>query len=116
MGHTQLMKDLHKEFGHVLDNSSDGVYLWLDEENMICNKNLAKMFGYTVKEMCSKKSFLSSFVADKDQHKFSSNYQKSIAMLSRPVRFKFHGVKKNGSIFLAETDMIHISFGGHAIA
>jgi len=115
--HKQVMKDLEKEFGLLMKHSTDGVYLWLDEENMICNDKLAKMFGYsTPKEMCSKCAFLENFVAEKDRQKFSSNYHKSIAPLSSPARFKFHAVRKDGSTFLAETDMIPISFKGHAIA
>ena len=114
--HKQVIMELGKEFAPLMENSPDGVYLWLDEENMICNKRLADMFGYTIKEMCSQSSFLDSFVAEKDQKLFSMNYHKSIAPLASPVRFKFHGIKKDGSTFLTETDMIPISFKGHAIA
>ena len=116
LSHKQVMKDLGKEFGPLMANSPDGIYFWLDEDNMICNEKLAKMFGYSVSEMCSKTSFLGTFIANKDQTKFSRNYQKSIAPLASPVRFKFSAVRKNGSTFAAETDMIPISYKGHAIA
>ncbi len=114
--HKNLMKELEEHFADVFRQSPDGVYLWLDESNMICNEQLAKLFGYSVKDMTSKKQFLETFVAPKDQEKFSKNYHTSIAPLSSPVRFTFAGVKKDGSTFAAETDMIPISYKGHAIA
>ena len=115
-GHKLVMKELAKEFGPLMEHSTDGIYFWLDEKNMICNEKLAKMFGYTINEMCSKRSFLDSFIAEKDQKKFAMNYQKSVAPLASPVRFKFQAVRKNGSKFAAETDMIPISYKGHVIA
>jgi len=115
--HGKLIKDLEGQFRPVLDNSADGVYLWLDETHMICNEKLAKMFGYkNAKEFSRVSPFLDKFVAEKDQEMFSKQYHGHIATLSRPARFRFHGLRKGGQKFLAETDMIPITFQGHAIA
>ena len=114
--HKGIIKELSEQFAPVLKHSTDGVYLWLDEENMICNDKLAKMFDYSVKELCSEHPFLETFVAEKDRELFSMNYHKSVAPLARPVTFRFRGIRKDGSTFQAETDMIPISWQGHAIA
>ena len=114
--HNKMIGELAKEFKPVLDNSTDGVYLWLDNDNMICNEKFAKMFGYTVKEMQSNGDFLGKLVAEKDQKMFAENYNKSIAQLTSPVSFKFTGIKKDGSKVKAETVMIPITFKNHAIA
>lgn len=115
--HKKLMNDLETNFTPVLNHSTDGVYLWLDENHMICNEKLAKMFGYKdAKELCKTTPFLDKFVAEKDQMMFSKMYQTHIANLSSPTTFKFRGVKKDGKTALFETDMIPITFMGHAIA
>jgi PAS domain-containing protein len=83
---------------------------------MICNEPLAKLFGCTVQEWCDTEDFLGTFVDTKDREMFAQNYAKSIGHLQGPVRFRFKAVRKDGKTFNAETDMIPITFGGHAVA
>ena len=116
MSHQESIQELAHQFGPVLDNSPDGVYIWLDDDNKICNPRLASMFGYTVSEWCAAGSFLDSFVDEDDQHIYASNYQSCIAPLAFPATFRFRGRRKDGSTFSAETDMIPISWNGHAVA
>jgi PAS domain S-box-containing protein len=113
--HEQVMRELEEQFRPVLDKSPDGVYLWLDEEHVICNKRLADMFGCTVEEWCAR-PFLETFVAEPDQHMYAWNYQNHVATLAFPVTFRFHGRRKDGATFAAETDMIPLSWRGHAVA
>ena len=114
--HKRMMADLEAHFKPVLDHSVDGVYLWLDEKHMICNEKFAKMLGYTVADMRRAGLSLEQFVAEKDQEMFSKQYHSHIAKLSRPVTFRFHALKKDGKTFLAETDMIPLTYNNHAIA
>ncbi len=114
--HAQLIRELAEQFQPVLENSPDGVYLWLDEEHKICNERLARLFGCTVEEWCAAQSFLNEFVVDEDQSIFSWNYHNKVRRLAHPVTFRFRGVRKDGSTFAAETEMIPISHGGHAVA
>ena len=74
------------------------------------------MFGYSVEGWQGQAPFLGNFVADEDQELFSSNYYASVNDLTTPIRFRFHGVRADGSKFLAETDMVPITYGGHAVA
>jgi PAS domain S-box-containing protein len=111
-----IMQALAEQYRPVLEQSPDGVYLWLDESNKICNERLAKLFGYTVEEWCATEPFLESFVAPDDRHTYSWNYQNRVAALAFPVTFRFRGRRKDGSTFAAETDMIPISYEGRAIA
>jgi PAS domain S-box-containing protein len=113
---TDLMQALAEQYRPVLQNSPDGVYLWLDETHKICNERLARMFGYTVEEWCKTEPFLESFVAQEDRGTCSWNYHNRVAALAFPVTFRFRGRRKDGSTFAAETDMIPISYEGHAIA
>jgi PAS domain S-box-containing protein len=114
--HGEIVKQIIDQYGPVLENSPDGVYLWLDESNKICNQRLAEMFGYTVDEWCAKEPFLESFVASEDQETYAWNYQTRVAQLMFPVTFRFRGVRKDGSTFAAETDMIPVAWQGHPVA
>jgi hypothetical protein len=47
---------------------------------------------------------------------FSWNYWNRVQALAFPVTFRFSGVRKDGSTFPAETEMIPLAYGGHPIA
>ena len=114
--HDRVLMELAKHFQPVLEKSPDGVYLWLDETHMVCNAQLARMFGYTLEEMNAHPPFLATFVAEQDQENFAWNYQNRVVPLAFPVTFRFTALSKDGSTFRAETDMIPISFDGHSVA
>jgi PAS domain S-box-containing protein len=92
------------------------VYLYLDDVHKLCNERLARMFGCTVEEWSDAPSFLADFVAEEDRERFASNYRNHVATLAFPVTFQFRGLRKDGSTFAAETDMIPISWRGHPVA
>ena len=74
------------------------------------------MFGYTVEEWLAVEPFLETLVAPDDQAVFSWNYHNRVNALAFPVSFRFRGVRKDGSTFAAETDMIPVCWRGHAVA
>src|SRR5688572_19361086 len=85
--HGDLMDELVAHFEPVLDNAAEGVYLWIDDDNMVCNEKLAKLFGCTVQEWCDAEDFLGTFVAPQDREMFAQNYSKAIGHLQGPIRF-----------------------------
>jgi PAS domain-containing protein len=111
-----VIRELAEQFRPVLEESPDGVYLWLDEAHKACNERLAGFFGFTVEEWRAAQPFLDNFVAEEDRGIFSWNYHNRVAALAFPVTFRFRGLRKDGSTFSAETDMIPISYRGHAVA
>ena len=112
----QVMRELAEQFSPVMEQSLDGVYLWLDEANKTCNQRLADLFGFTVEEWRKAEPFLDNFVAEEDRALYSWNYHNRVAALAFPVTFRFRGLRKDGSTFAAETDMIPISYRGYAVA
>jgi PAS domain S-box-containing protein len=110
------MRELVEQFRTILAQSPDGVYLWLDEAHKACNERLANLFGFTVEEWNATQPFLDNFVAGEDRTLYSWNYHNRVATLAFPVTFRFRGLRKDGSTFAAETDMIPISYRGHAVA
>ena len=114
--HEQILHEMLEQFQPIFDKSPFGVYLYLDDVHKVCNEKMAKMFGLTSKEWAATSTFLADFVSEADQETFSRNYQHHIAGLAHPITFRFHGKRKDGSVFLAETDMIPISWRGYPIA
>lgn len=114
--HEQILREMLEQFGPVFEKSPDGVYLYLDDNHKICNDKLAKMFGLTTKEWAAAPNFLGDFVVEQDQEKVATNYQRHIATLTRPVVFRFRALRKDGSTFTAETEMIPISWRGNPVA
>ena len=114
--HEQILREMLEQFGPVFQQSPDGVYLYLDDRHKICNDRLAKMFGLTVQEWSAAPNFLGDFVVEQDQEMVSSNYQRHVAMLTRPVSFRFRALRKDRSTFTAETEMIPITWRGNPVA
>jgi PAS domain S-box-containing protein len=114
--HETLIAELARHFAPLMESSPEGIYLWLDEVHKVCNARLADLFGYSIESWQAQVPFLGSFVAEEDQEQFSSNYYASVNGLTSPVRFRFRGLRSDGSEFLAETDMVPIAYGGHAVA
>jgi PAS domain S-box-containing protein len=112
----EVMRELVEQLRPVFESSPDGVYLWLDEEHKACNERLAKLYGFSVEEWREAQPFLDSFVAEEDRALYSWNYHNRVAKLAFPVTFRFRGLRKDGSTFAAETDMIPISHRGYAVA
>ncbi len=111
-----VIRELAEQFRPIMEKSQDGVYLWLDETHKVCNERLGNLFGFTVEEWREAQPFLDSFVTEEDRALYSWNYHNRVARLAFPVTFRFRGLRKDGSTFAAETDMIPISYRGYAVA
>jgi PAS domain S-box-containing protein len=114
--HEQVLNELLKQFTPVFLHSPDGVYLYLDDNHKVCNKRMADLFGMTVEEWSKTPNFLEGFVATQDREMIATNFQGHVGALTRPVTFRFNAIRKNGETFIAETEMIPISWNGYPIA
>jgi PAS domain S-box-containing protein len=115
ISHKQAIDELREHLRPVFDNSPDGVYVWLDEQNKTCNDKLAKLFGYSIEEWEAVDDFAGTFLAD-DRGHYVWEYQTKVLNLQFPTTFRFKGRRKDGSTFDAQTDMVPLSYGGHAVA
>jgi PAS domain S-box-containing protein len=116
VAHEEVIPQLAEHLRPIFESSPDGVYIWLDEHNSVCNENMARMFGMTVEEWSNTPGFLQHFVHEDDQMSFSWNYWNRVQPHAFPVTFRFRGIGKDGAEFLAETDMIPLAYGGHTVA
>ena len=116
VAHDEVIPQLAEHLAPLFGASPDGVYVWLDEEHWTCNERLAELFGSTVAELGNTAGFLQRFVAEDDQGLFSWNFWNRVQERAFPVTFRFRAVRVDGSTFLAETDMVPLTYGGHTVA
>jgi PAS domain S-box-containing protein len=114
--HEQILRELEEQFGPLFDRSPVGVYLYVTDHHKICNERMAQMHGMTVAEWRDTPTFLDDFIAAEDREMYARNYRQHVAGLMHPVSFRFRGLRKDGSTFAAETDMIPLCWRGHAVA
>ena len=114
--HEQILREMEEQLGPVFDSSPVGVYLYVTDVHKICNERMARMHGMTVEEWRNTPTFLNDFIAEEDREMYARNYQHHVAGLRHPVTFRFRGLRKDGSTFAAETDMIPLCWHGHPVA
>ncbi len=112
----QILREMEEQFGPLFESSPVGVYLYVNDFHKICNERMAQMHGMTVEEWRKTPTFLNDFIAQEDRGMYARNYQQHVAGLRHPVTFRFRGLRKDGSTFAAETDMIPLCWRGHAVA
>ena len=114
--HEQILREMEEQFRPLFDRSPVGVYLYVTDAHKICNEQMARMHGMTVEEWSNTPTFLNDFIAEEDREMYAGNYQYHVAELRHPITFQFRGLRKDGSTFAAETDMIPICWRGRAVA
>lgn len=105
-----------EQFEPLFDHSPFGVYLYVDDVHKVCNERMARMHGMTIEEWQNTPTFLNDFIVPEDREMYARNYHHHVAGLRHPVTFRFRGLRKDGSTFAAETDMIPLCWNGHPVA
>lgn len=114
--HERILKELSEQFQPLFQKSPEGIYLYIDEVHKICNERLAKMFGLTVKEWEAMEGFVNKHAAEGDVETIVRNYHEHVHQKLTPTRFRFTGIRKDGSRFKAETDLIPFPWRGEMLA
>lgn len=107
----ELVNDLYEQYRQVMELSSDAMFIYLDDEHKVCNKNLADMWGYTKEEWSKQAPYLRNFVAQQDQFTVAQHYVNSRSRF-KSVRFQFLARRKDGSVFDVDKAMTPISYKG----
>jgi hypothetical protein len=112
--HEELLDQVRKEFAEILGQSSQGIYIYLDDPHWICNDQLATMLGYgSAKELKTSagSSFLDAAVASDSQELVVNTYMnganKKLAA-AIPVTWK----TKSGGKFKSQVIFVPISYQG----
>ncbi len=115
--HQQLIKEITKEYEEILNSSQQAIYIWLDEECMVCNARFAEMLGYdSAAELSSQKgSFLQAFVAEPSQATLASAYNDAMSKKISST-FPLTWKKKNGEMRSSQVNLVPIIYGNHLFA
>ena len=114
--HVKILKELGEQFQPLFQNSPDGVYLYIDEVHKICNEKLAKMFGLTVAEWEAMQDFVNKLIVDEDQDKIINSYHEHVHRKLTPDKVRFKGIRKDGSTFNGESDLVPFPWRGEMLA
>ena len=90
----KLLRQSEQQYRTLLENAQEGIWA-IDEDNhtTYVNKKMAKMLGYTIKEMIGKHLF--TFMNEESQKAARLNLEKGKGGLKKDYIFKF--LKKDGS-------------------
>ena len=114
--HVTILKELSEQFQPLFQESPDGIYIYIDEVHKICSERFARMFGLTVADWQAMEGFVNKHAAQADQELIINNYNQHIHQKLTPVRFRFKALRKDGSAFQAEVDMIPFPWRGEMLA
>ena len=113
--HEEFLQQIQDEFADVLAQTSQGVYIYLDDPHWICNDRLATMLGYAsadeLRKASSDSPFLDAAVATESQQRVVDAYRSVVnakVASSIPVTWK----KKDGGTMKTQTIFAPISFKG----
>ena len=116
--HEVLLDQIEEEFSGIFRDTTQGVYIYMDDSHWICNDRLAAMLGYAsaaeLHSAATASPFLDVAVAAESQQRVVSAYTDSVnskAASSIPVTWK----KKGGGTLNTETIFVPISYQGTAL-
>lgn len=115
--HDELMTAIAEEYSELLDGSEQAIYIYLDDENKICNEKFSKLLGYDSPDewASTNESFTEAFVADKSQEKLVKTYQKAMEE-GAGSKIDITWKKKNNTEVETEIILVPIVFEGHLFA
>lgn len=114
--HVKILKEVAEQLQPLFENSPEGVYVYIDEVHKICSKRFADMFGLTVSEWEGMEGFVNKHAAAGDVESIVNAYHKHIHQELTPTRLQFTALRKDGSSFRAELDMIPFPWRGEMLA
>lgn len=113
--HDQLIGKVAEEYEDILENSKQGIYIYLDDDNKICNEKFASMLGQTKEEWEKPSEFISTNVSDASAHKLVSAFQDAMENMvgtNLSVTWK----KKGGDELTTNVILVPIVSQGHVLA
>lgn len=109
--HEHLIQEIAKQFAPILENSPQGIYIYLDDTHKICNERFAKMLGYASVQEWVDNEFPIEDVVKEDQEKGIDAYMKASQKFQSSV-IDATWVKKDGTEIKTETIMAPLAHNG----
>lgn len=114
--HDELIGHLKEEYQPILDQSSQAVYLYMDDDHKICNQKFATLLGYTTPEEWAQViDPFTKFVAPDSQETLVTTYGKAIEQFEGSV-IKVTWKSQAGQEIPTQVILVPISCEGHLFA
>ena len=115
--HDDLVRELEGEYRELLDTSSQGIYLFLDDDHKLCNERFASLLDYESPAEWAgvQRSFPDAFVAEESQHTLIAAYQGAMEEGTGST-FAVTWKRRSGGTVDSSVILVPISFGGHILA
>jgi PAS domain-containing protein len=115
--HNDMMAALVSQYAHIFDNSTQGVYIYLNDELKACNKKFAALLGYGSPEEWAKnhEPFLDAFVAESSQETLATAFGEAMEAntgSTNTILWK----KQNGETVKTTVILVPIMYEGHIFA
>jgi PAS domain-containing protein len=111
--HEDLIAGIKAQMAQVLENSSQGIYLYLDDAHKVCNRKFAAMLGYSSPRQWAATEAPLSDILEEDQDTVIKAYlDASQKLIASAVEVQAKNIKTEKIIRL-KLVIAPISFGGH---
>ena len=115
--HEDLIKNIENQLRPILDSSKQAIYVYLDDNQKICNENFAQLLGYSSAQDWAQTSgpFADTFVEPKSQNTLVSAYQDAMEeMVGSKISVTW--TKKNGGSVETSVILVPFSYDDHLYA
>jgi len=115
--HGDILKQVREQLSDVFEKSEQSIYIYLDEDNKVCNKRFASLLGYASPNEWAgvKQEFSEAFVTPRDREALVSAYQDSVDKLVGST-ISISWKKKGGKEIPTTTILVPMVFAGHRMA
>jgi PAS domain-containing protein len=117
--HAELVQGFVDEQQEIFNSSSQAMYVFLDDDNRICNQKFAKLLGYTSPEewrnVDVQGAFPQVFIDSKSQRPLVEAYQNAMEK-GVAASLKVSWKKKNGGAVNTNVILVPVLYQGHLFA
>ena len=111
--HEDLVKGIMAQLKPILDKSTQGIYVYLDDTHKACNKMFAALLGYkSAKEWADIDAPLADVVEEDQQAVIDAYENATEKMLASELKVRFKDVKTDKPI-KTRMIMVPMSYSGH---
>ena len=115
--HEGIIESAASELSPILENSSQSIYVYLDDEHKSCNKNFANLLGYRSPGEWARvnTNFPEAFVDPKSRETLVSAYRNAMEKAAGS-QVEITWKKKDGTSVRTKTILVPFIHQGHALA
>lgn len=111
------MKEVAGEYADLFEGSSQAMYIYLDDNNKICNEKFSELLGYSSPREWAetKENFTEAFVAEKSREELVNAFQSAMEE-GAGSQLEITWITKAGEEVDSDVILVPVVFAGHLLA